>query len=212
VIRVTGARFVAAASDAGHLPERADPAVGVAPEVAFVGRSNAGKSSLINALVGRRGLARTSATPGRTRQLHVYVVESPAGAVVFVDLPGYGYARVSKAERAGWNRLVEGYLAARPLLRVAVLVVDARRGIEAAEVEVLDYLRCHRRPVLVAATKLDKLGRSAAAEALRQVGAAAHGATVVGVSATTRAGCDELWRRLAAPPISVFASAHGPTK
>ena len=207
MIRVLNARFVAAVHEAGRYPDRIDPAIGREPEIAFAGRSNVGKSSLINTLVGRRALARTSKTPGRTRQLNFYVVETVRGTFVFVDLPGYGYARVSKGEHAAWRSLVERYFEERTLLRGVILVVDIRRGIEAEEGELLDYLRFHRRPAIVAATKIDKLSRGSRSAALLAICAAAGDTPVVGVSGETREGCDEIWRRLTVPPIYLLDAA-----
>ncbi len=198
MIRVHDARFVGAAARAGAYPERADPAVGRAPEIAFAGRSNVGKSSLINSLCAREKLARISRTPGRTRQLNFYVVALAGGPVVLVDLPGYGYARVSCRERAGWGPLVERFLAERVTLCGVVLVVDVRRGIENEEDELLIYLRRHHRPVVVAATKTDTVPHGRRAAALRAIADAAGDLPVVPVSGRTRDGRDDLWRRLLA--------------
>jgi len=195
VVRVTGARFLAAASDAGRYPGRAELG-GTALEIAFAGRSNVGKSSLINLLLGRRALARTSSTPGRTRALNFYGVTLDRSPLVFVDLPGYGYARVAKTERMRWGPLVEGYLEGRRALRGVVLVVDARRGLEDDEQQLLAYLEAHRRPTVVAATKIDKLARGRIEAALGAMRAAAGAVPVVGVSATTRDGRRELWELL----------------
>src|SRR5207253_3003279 len=118
------------------------------PEVALAGRSNVGKSALINVLVGRRGLARASRTPGRTRQLNFFALDE---RLVLVDLPGYGFAVGPEAERRAWKPLVETYLGERPTLRGVLLVVDARRGLEAEEEELLAYLAALGRPAAVAA-------------------------------------------------------------
>src|SRR5579872_1051573 len=127
-IRVVEAKFVAGAVDAASLP----PPTLI--EIAFAGRSNVGKSSLLNATMQRRGLARTSRTPGCTRQLNVFEVRCADGlALRFVDLPGYGWARRSKAERSQWQEMIEGYLQARASLRAVVLLVDVRRGVEEEE-------------------------------------------------------------------------------
>jgi GTP-binding protein len=132
-----------------------------APEVALLGRSNVGKSSLLNRLAGRRRLARTSSTPGKTRLIHFYrlVLRDAAGdrSLVLVDLPGYGYARVSRTERAAWQALVESYLEARPTLRAAVLLQDLRRDVSDEELDLLAWLEGRGRAPLVALTKADKL-------------------------------------------------------
>jgi GTP-binding protein len=185
-VKVTAARFLGAAAAPGGGPP---PSL---PEVAVAGRSNVGKSSLLNALLGRRGLARTSSTPGRTRQLNFFLVND---RLVIVDLPGYGFAVGSEAERRSWGPLVEGFLRERPTLRGVALLVDVRRGLEADEEEILAFLAHVELPAAVVATKLDKLARGTAGNALaslrRRVGAATP---VVGFSARTGEGKDELWR------------------
>jgi len=131
------------------------------PEVAVLGRSNVGKSSLVNALLGRRKLARTSARPGKTRRIHFYRVD---GKLYLVDLPGYGYAAVSKREQGTWRPLVESYLRGeRQPLQGAILIVDIRRGPEREERDLLDWLDAERIPVVLALTKSDKLSRDQAA-------------------------------------------------
>jgi GTP-binding protein len=125
------------------------------PEVAVLGRSNVGKSSFINRLVGRRQLARTSSTPGKTRRIHFYRLEQ---SVYLVDLPGFGYAAVSRVEQRAWRPLVESYLrGSRPALRGCVLLVDIRRGPQQEERELLDWLAAERIPTQLALTKADKL-------------------------------------------------------
>jgi GTP-binding protein len=185
-VKVTAAVFLGAAAAPGRFPPPAGP------EVAFAGRSNVGKSSAINRLLGRRRLARTSATPGRTQQINFFVVN---GRLVLVDLPGYGYARVSRAARAAWRPLVESYLTGRPTLAGVVLLVDARRGLEVEEDQLLEFLGAHRLPALVVATKIDKLGRGARARALTAL--ARRGTPVVPFSAVTGEGVDAVWRALA---------------
>ena len=160
--------------------------------MAVAGRSNAGKSALINCLLGRRGLARASATPGRTRQLNFFLVNE---RFAVVDLPGYGFAVGPEAERWAWRALVESYLRARPTLRGVTLVVDVRRGIETEEQDLLADLAARGLPAAVVATKIDKLGRGAARTALatlaHEVGAA-H--PLIGFSARTGEGRAALWR------------------
>lgn len=198
MIHIRGAQLVSAVRDPGRYPDRSAAAVGQAPEVAFAGRSNVGKSSLINMLVARRGLARASKTPGRTRELHFYAVDTTRGPIVFVDFPGYGYARVSKAEHAAWGPLAEGYMTDRRLLRAVVLVVDARRGLEAEEEELLAYLEHHGRAAIVAVTKIDKLAAARQRDVVRSIGCRTTDVPVVAVSSRTAAGRVELWRELGA--------------
>ena len=126
------------------------------PEIAFAGRSNVGKSSLINRLLNQK-IARTSQTPGRTRQLHFFTINQ---ALTFVDLPGYGYAKVAKSERAAWRQLIEDYLIHAPNLCGVVIILDIRRGPEAEEAALADFLAYHHRPFLFVATKCDKLKRN----------------------------------------------------
>ncbi len=176
------------------------------PELAFVGRSNVGKSAMLNTLARQRGLARVSGTPGRTRALQFFeVTYRPTRAarprrVRFCDLPGYGYAQVSKAERDRWAAMIEDYLRGRDLLRAVVLIVDARHPPAESDGDALAFLRAAGRTVVVAATKIDKLPRARRHAALRgveQVLGLAHG-DAVPFSAVEGAGADALWSRLAA--------------
>jgi GTP-binding protein len=188
----------------------ADPSVGAGwpasgpPEVAFLGRSNVGKSTLLGALMGQRGLVRTSSTPGRTRLINFFRVLVKAGGrpdpteLAFVDLPGFGYAKVSREERAAWRPFVEAYLERRPTLKACVLIVDARRvddGELFDETELATWLTDRGLALVLVMTKSDKLAkheRRPAAERLRRRFAVAP----VAVSATSGDGLDELWRRL----------------
>jgi GTP-binding protein len=163
------------------------------PEIAFAGRSNVGKSSLINELARTPSLARTSATPGRTQQINFF--ELP-GTVVFADLPGYGFARVPERVRAAWKPLVEGYLASRETLRAVVLIIDPRRGIEADDRRLLAFLDACGRPTIVVASKVDKLGRADRERAIAEISSVVP--EVVTFSARSGEGQRELWRRLVA--------------
>jgi GTP-binding protein len=127
------------------------------PEVAFLGRSNVGKSSLLNALARRKKLARTSGTPGKTRELVLFRIRTDRGEIGLVDLPGYGWAKVSRKERDGWQRLVEGYLSRRPDLRLAILLQDIRRSWSEDESLLLEWLAERNLPGRVVLTKTDKL-------------------------------------------------------
>ena len=196
-MRIRDARIVATAVGPEGLPREG------LPEVAFLGRSNAGKSSLLNALAGRRELARVSSTPGKTRAIHCFRIERLDDAdrphvLLFVDLPGYGFARVAKTERAAWQRLVEGYLDRRAPLRAAVLIQDVRRDATDDELDLVAWLAERGVPVLVAATKADKLkhgAREARLRALRE--AYGRSARVLATSSSTKLGIDELWGLLA---------------
>ena len=134
-------------------------------EVAFVGRSNAGKSSAINRLCARRALARTSSTPGRTRLLNFFALDEDA-LVRLVDLPGYGYAKAPKSEQAQWAKLIEAYLANRRSLAGLVLLADSRLQLKPTDEQLLEWSRASELPTLVLLTKADKLGRNAQARAV----------------------------------------------
>lgn len=161
------------------------------PEVAFAGRSNVGKSSLLNALLRRRSAARVSRTPGRTREINFFRIND---AFVLVDLPGYGYARVAKTRRAEWRPLIEGYLRTSPDLRGLVLLLDARRDPSDDDRAMLDFLAEHGTPVMVAITKMDKFGTEAGRQRVRDITTALEldEHQVVAVSARTGLGRDEL--------------------
>ena len=175
------------------------PAPGL-PEVAFAGRSNAGKSSLINALVHRRNLARTSQTPGRTQAVNLFEL---GGRLRLIDLPGYGYAKVGRLEVARWTATVDAYLAGRLTLRRVCLLMDARRGPTANDREALDHMDVIGVPYQIVLTKADKLKKTeqaAVIEAtLAEIAArpAAH-PLVIATSARTGLGMDELRDTLAA--------------
>jgi GTP-binding protein len=186
---IHNAEFVMAASDVRDLPAP------VYAELAFAGKSNVGKSSLINTLAARRSLARTSSTPGRTRQLCLLRLALREGTIDFIDLPGYGYAKVSKAERRSWGDMIERFLERRPGLRGVVLIIDIRRGIGDDDRQLLEFLAEHERPALLVATKIDKLARSKVQPALAALRKDA-GCRVLPFSAETREGRDELWRAL----------------
>lgn len=195
-LRIVEATFLAGAGPGGTLPPP------VHAEIAFAGRSNVGKSSLINTIVQRKGLVRTGSTPGLTRQINVFEARAADGTVLhLVDLPGYGFAKRSKAETAAWQSLIEGYLGTRATLAVLVLIVDVRRGLEEDDQALLDFIDAHqlasRRPVqtVLVATKLDKLPRNAqkpAVEKLRKL----TNRKVFGFSAETGEGREDLLRAL----------------
>ncbi|HEX2164615.1 MAG TPA: ribosome biogenesis GTP-binding protein YihA/YsxC [Thermoanaerobaculia bacterium] len=192
-MKIASAEFVRSAVAAGGFLSDGRP------QVAFAGRSNVGKSSLLNRLLGRKALARISSTPGRTRAVNYFLVNE---RVWFVDLPGYGYAKAGREERRRWAELVEAYLDRSAAVAQVVLLVDAKVGATPLDVQAYDYLAGFGVPLLVAATKADKLGRGrgqqAVAEVRRALGiAAGPGATpVVPVSSKTGDGIRELWRAI----------------
>ncbi|HUQ20766.1 MAG TPA: ribosome biogenesis GTP-binding protein YihA/YsxC [Gemmatimonadaceae bacterium] len=136
------------------------------PEIAFAGRSNVGKSSLLNRLVGRKKLARVSRTPGRTREINFFKVND---LFILADLPGYGYARISKERKAEWRPLLEGYLAKTPQLAGVVHLLDIRREPSEDDMAMLDFLAELEMPTIVVLTKRDKISKSAAADRVSRV-------------------------------------------
>jgi len=193
---IADAKFVAQARELEQMP---------APmhlEMAFAGRSNVGKSSLLNALFGRKNLVRTSSTPGCTQAVVVFEARLRDGMLLnFVDLPGYGYAERSKAERRHWGHLIEGYLLERVCLRSVVLLVDVRRDFEEDEQLLLEWLRRPSRvsrpplSVVIAATKTDQLTLAETAPRLKALSDAA-GQPVVGVSVRDEKSVERLRKRL----------------
>ena len=170
-------------------------------EVAFVGRSNVGKSSLINSLLGRKRLAKVSRTPGKTRILNFFRVRTAdprLGSFYLVDLPGYGYARVSKSVRAQWGPMIEGYLTGRPCLRGILLLVDAR-GLEHHDWTTFEWLREAGRPLIVVATKVDKLTHGERRDRLAAIAetlSLPETCPLIPYSSMTHEGRDELWRAI----------------
>jgi len=192
--RIVNAEFSAAAKAQAELP----PPLQI--EIAFAGRSNVGKSSLLNKLMNRKNLARTSSTPGCTRQINFFNVRTAHGIHLnLVDLPGYGYAKRSKEERKLWAELIDGYLLERPTLRAVAILVDVRRGLEEDDLGLLEMLdpASGNRPqfkTLIVATKLDKLRAGERAAALAKI--KAPGASVLGVSTELPETVTALWSTL----------------
>jgi GTP-binding protein len=159
-MKILSAEFIKSATTPLHYPE------GVFPEVAFVGRSNVGKSSLINALVGRKNLAKTSNTPGRTQLINFFLINRRYS---FVDLPGYGFARVPESVRRNWGPMVETYLKERPNLRLVILIMDIRRDPAGHDMELLQWFNHYLIPTLPVLTKIDKLSKSKVQQRARQI-------------------------------------------
>jgi GTP-binding protein len=191
-LKIRSSRFVR--SSFGPADEPQDPG----PDVVFLGRSNVGKSSLINRLLGAKGLARTSSQPGRTQSVNFYRVND---AFFFVDLPGYGYAKVPEAVRRSWRPLVEGFLERRrKRIAAALLVVDARREPTELDRVMRDWLETMGIPYLVAATKADTLSGNGRSKAMRSLkagfGEAPLGGGPLLVSSRTGFGLREIWKRI----------------
>jgi len=190
-VNVTNAEFVTSGTRPAHFP----PAE--LPEVAFAGRSNVGKSSLINILVNRKSLVRTSSTPGRTQLINFFRVN---GSLMLVDLPGYGFAKVPLAVKREWGPMVETYLSTRPNLGCVVLIVDIRRVPTEEDQLMLQWLRAYNIPVLVVVTKCDKVSKNErgrqAAVITRTLGLSRD--EMAFFSALSREGRDEVWERIEA--------------
>jgi GTP-binding protein len=177
------------------------------PEVAFCGRSNVGKSSCLNALVGRKALARVSRTPGRTRLINFFDVRvaerTRSGGhgtpreLRLVDLPGYGFASGPREERAGWKKMIESYLEGRETLRTLVVLVDGDLGPQESDREMVEWGKSLGRELVVVATKLDRLGRTRRPARIGEIAAALGLDSVVAFSAKEKFGVDELWRAIA---------------
>jgi GTP-binding protein len=186
---VKNAEFITSAVKPQHYPPPDYP------EIAFAGRSNVGKSSLINKLVNRKRLVKTSNTPGRTQLINFFRIN---GQVSFVDLPGYGYARVPMAVKKQWGPMIETYLSSRPNLKGVLLIVDIRRVPGQEEHDLIEWLDHHRRPYRIAVTKADKLSRNKQVRPLRVIAErfACPRQDLLLFSAKTGLGLEALWQAL----------------
>jgi GTP-binding protein len=183
-MKVTSAEFLKSALIESDWPRDA------IPEIAFLGRSNVGKSSLINSLLGVRGLARTSSTPGRTQALNFFLINRQ---IRFVDLPGYGYARAPKAIKAQWSSAAEEYLAKREQLVLSIHIVDSRHEPSKQDLQLHEWLVHHQKPHLIVATKSDKLSKNQLAQNISCAARKFTGTNLITYSATKRQGRDQLW-------------------
>jgi GTP-binding protein len=185
-------RFLLSATNVGHFP------IPTLPEIAFLGRSNVGKSSVINTLVGTK-MARTSSTPGRTRAINFFelrIAGKPRPDLIFADLPGYGYAKISREISAQWPSFIDPYLKDRPTLALCVALVDSNIPPQESDQQLLDFLTATARPFLIVATKSDRLSGNQLNNALRTLGERHAGARVVPFSAKTGAGKEEVWQAI----------------
>ena len=187
-------RFLTAATSPAHFPP---PTL---PEIAFLGRSNVGKSSLINSLLGTK-LAKTSSSPGRTQSINFFEVRWPGKAqpeLAFVDLPGYGYARVPRQISSQWSGFIEPYLKERPCLSLCLALVDLNVPFQENDKQLLQFLGDLGRSSLIVGTKADKLSGNTLRKSLDQFAQALPDVTVVPYSARTGTGRDELWKEIRA--------------
>ena len=186
------ARYMLSASDASHFPP---PSL---PEIAFLGRSNVGKSSVINSLVGTK-LARTSSTPGRTRAINFFEIRragQPKPEFLFTDLPGYGYAKVSREISQEWAGFVDPYLHQRSTLALCFALVDANIPPQQSDRQLIEFLASLGRPHAIVATKCDRMSGNALAQAMRKLAQEYPGTPLLPFSAKTGAGKEELWEQI----------------
>jgi GTP-binding protein len=185
-VKVLSAEFVKSATKPSEYPR------GNLPEVAIAGKSNVGKSSLINTLVNRKNLAKTSSQPGRTQTINFFRVNEKLS---LVDLPGYGFARAPLEIRKAWKPMVETYLQTREAIRLVILILDARRGLSPDDSILLDWLDYHEIPALIVLTKADKLSQFERARQKRGLAAVPllEGRPLLFFSAITGEGKDEMW-------------------
>ncbi len=181
-----------AATDAAHFP------VPGPPEVAFLGRSNVGKSSLINSLLGEK-LAKTSSTPGRTRSINFFQIRragKPAPELLFADLPGYGYARVSKEISAEWPRFIEPYLEERPSLVLSIVLIDTNIPPQHSDHQLIEWLRAKQRPFVLVGTKSDRVSNNLLQNSIRKLTEHFGVDRILPYSTKTGIGRNELWREI----------------
>ncbi len=166
------------------------------PEIALAGRSNVGKSSFINKIIGRKNLVRTSSKPGKTRTLNFYTIND---SFYFVDVPGYGYAKVSKTEREKWGRMMEEYFETRKQLKLVVQIIDIRHQPTNDDIQMVDYINYLEIPLLLIATKLDKVAKNKRDQRLReikQVFAELEDLTIIPFSSETSENKDIVWNEI----------------
>jgi GTP-binding protein len=189
-MKVLSAEFVLSAKEPAHYPPAS------LPEIGFAGRSNVGKSSLINTLLKRKCLARTSNTPGRTQEINFFSVNN---RLYFIDLPGYGYAKVPEAIRKHWGPMIETYLSERETLRLVVLILDVRRDPSEEDLQLIGWLQFYRLPFLIVLTKIDKVSRNQVGQRQRRIGedlGLSSTTPMISFSAKTGEGRDLIWREI----------------
>lgn len=186
-MKITSAEFVKSAFEKSHWT------TGGLREIAFLGRSNVGKSSLLNSLLLRKGLARTSNTPGRTQSINFFLINE---SFYFADLPGYGYARVSKSMRADWGKMAEEYLSEREELALCIQLIDSRHKPTPLDIQLNEWLVFNNKPHLIVATKADKISKHEGQKSLIEVGKVLPGAKILTFSARTSHGREQVWAEI----------------
>ena len=188
-MKIRSAEFVKSAFDSSHW------VAGIMPEIAFLGRSNVGKSSLINSLLQRKGLARTSNTPGRTQSINFFLIND---GFYFADLPGYGFARVSKSMRSDWGKMAEDYLSEREQLAMCIQLIDSRHEPSALDIQLNEWLQFNKKPHMVVATKSDKISNNELSRSLANAGRVLDGVGIMPFSSQTGRGRDDIWSEIEA--------------
>jgi GTP-binding protein len=186
-MKIISAEFVKSAYERIHWPSDGRR------EVSFLGRSNVGKSSLLNSLLQRKALARTSNTPGRTQCINFFLVNDE---FYFVDLPGYGFAKVSKSMRADWGKMAEQYLDEREELKLSIQLIDARHKPTSLDIQLHEWLVYNEKPHVVVATKADKLSNNELQKQLKVIGNTLTGSKIMAYSSETGKGRDQLWAEI----------------
>ncbi len=187
MMKITSAEFIKSAFNAQHWTTDG------LPEIAFLGRSNVGKSSLLNSLLQRKGLARTSNTPGRTQSINFFLINE---SFYFTDLPGYGYAKVSKTMRADWGKMAEEYLSQRVELALSIQLIDSRHEPTGLDKQLNEWLIYHDKNHLVVATKADKLSNNKLKTSLQEIEKALPESVIIPYSSVTGKGREEVWREI----------------
>ncbi len=189
-MKITSVEFIKSVENFDHIPKDN------LKEVAFAGRSNVGKSTLINCLLNRKKIARTSSTPGKTRQLNYFKINQK---IYFVDLPGYGFAKAPKTERVQWRRLIENFLTQSPNLKGVVSIIDSRIGPTKLDLQLLEWLKNLNIPIILVVTKSDKLSKSALLNQVRKYSNQLNHfklKQIIPFSAINGAGKKEVWREI----------------
>lgn len=188
-MKIISAEFVKSAFERAHWTTDG------LPEISFLGRSNVGKSSLLNSLLNRKALARTSNTPGRTQSINFFLVN---GRLYFADLPGYGYAKVSKTMRADWGKMAEQYLAEREELVLSIHLVDSRHMPTELDRKLHEWLTVNQKEQIIVATKTDKLSNNELAKSIKTIENTLPGVRVIAFSSQTGKGRDAVWSEIEA--------------